>query len=136
MQVNNRFKKNLYFTQDHEWIDFQGSVAYTGICRFKLTGFKSVEEIKFYDAAGIKMKGEIIASIHYKEYQIEAHMPVDGKIIQINDHFLEGKYELLLSEPESIGWVALIIPFQPYERNGLLLPKEYSLNTKSKYAKS
>jgi glycine cleavage system H lipoate-binding protein len=63
-------------------------------------------------------------------------MPVDGKVIQINDHFLEGNYELLLHNPENLGWVALIIPFQPDERNGLLLPKEYSMHAKSKYAKS
>lgn len=136
MQVNNRFKKNLYFTHDHEWIDFQGSVAYTGICRFKLTGFRNVQQMKFDEAPGVKKKGEVIASIHYNDYKIEAHMPVDGKIIQINDHFLEGNYELLLHNPENLGWVALIIPFQPDERNGLLLPKEYSMHTKNKYAKS
>ena len=63
-------------------------------------------------------------------------MPVDGKIVQLNDHFLAGNYEPLLNNPENLGWVALIIPFQPYERNGLLLPKQYSMQPKNKFAKS
>lgn len=136
MKANNSFAKDLYFTDDHEWIDFQGSVAYTGICKFKLTGFKAIQELAYTDATGFKQKGEILATVRYNDYLITAHMPVTGKIIQINDHFVKGHYEVLLNNPEGLGWLALIVPSQPYERKGLLLPKDYRLNSKSKYAKS
>ncbi|HEX7844794.1 MAG TPA: hypothetical protein VF476_03275, partial [Chitinophagaceae bacterium] len=69
------------------------------------------------------------------DYQVEAHMPVDGKVMEVNEVLLAGNRELLLQQPENAGWIAMIAPAQPYERKGLLLPKEYQLNGKGKYAK-
>jgi len=135
MNMEKNGSKDLYYTKDHEWIDFKGAIAYTGICAFKLTGFKTVQRIVFQEASGFKKRGEIIAFIHYNDYCIEATMPVDGKIIMINEELLSGNRHLLAQVPESHGWIAKIAPSQPYERKDLLLPKEYQMNGKSKYAK-
>ncbi len=127
--------KDLYYTKDHEWIDFQGSVAYVGISHFKLTGFKEIQQVIFNDPTGFKQKGESIAAIKYNDYQVEVTMPVDGKMVKVNTDLLYGNQNLLLNHAETIGWVALIAPSQPFERNDLLLPKQYQMNGKSKYAK-
>ncbi|MBS1666403.1 MAG: hypothetical protein JST58_03420 [Bacteroidetes bacterium] len=128
-------KRDLYYTKDHEWIDFQGTVAYIGICRFKLTGFKQIQEVSFKEPSGFKKQGEVIATVKYKDYLIEAHMPVDGKVLQVNEKLITGDLNILLDSAESSAWLALIVPSQPHERKGLLLPKQYQLNGKSKYAK-
>jgi glycine cleavage system H protein len=127
--------KGIHYTYDHEWIDFQGSVANIGICSFKLSGFKEIHQINFKEPSGFKKKGDVIATIIYNDYQIDAHMPVDGKIAQINETLLSGDQNTLLLHPEKSGWIALIVPTQPYERKDLLLPKQYQMNGKSKYAK-
>ena len=127
--------KDLYYTKDHEWIDFQGSVAYVGISHFKLTGFKEIQQVIFNDLTGFKQKGESIAAIKYNDYQVEVTMPVDGKMVKVNTDLLYGNQNLLLNHAETNGWVALIAPSQPFERNDLLLPKQYQMNGKSKYAK-
>ena len=127
--------KDLYYTKDHEWIDFQDSVAYVGISHFKLTGFKEIQQVIFNDLTGFKQKGESIAAIKYNDYQVEVTMPVDGKMVKVNTDLLYGNQNLLLNHAETIGWVALIAPSQPFERNDLLLPKQYQMNGKSKYAK-
>lgn len=135
MKLEKSTKKDLYYTKDHEWIDFQGSVAYVGICVFKLTGFKQVQEIVFKDPSGFKKQGEIIATLRYNDYLIEAHMPVDGKVVKFNEKLVSGNPNILLDCAETTGWIALIVPAQPYERKDLLLPKQYQMNGKSKYAK-
>jgi glycine cleavage system H protein len=135
MNTDKAAKKDLYYTKDHEWIDFQGTVAYTGVCLFKLLGFKEIHQIKFKEIRGFKKQGEVIALMRYNDHQVEAHMPVDGKIIEVNETFISGNLNLLLQRAESSGWIALIIPSQPYERKFLLLPKQYQLNGKDKYAK-
>lgn len=133
--MENSAYKNLYYTKDHEWIEFQGSVAYVGICSFKLTGFREVQQIIFNIRSGFKKQGEVIAIIKNKDYQIEAHMPVDGKIVQPNDILLSANPNTLLQHAENSGWIALIVPSQPYERKDLLLLKQYQMNSKGKYAK-
>jgi len=128
-------RKDQYYTKDHEWIDFQGTVAYTGICKFKLTGLKQIQEISFNEPAGFKKQGEVIATVKYNDYLIEAHMPVDGKVLQVNEKLVSGNPNILLDCSESSAWIALIVPSLPHERKDLLLPKQYQMNGKSKYAK-
>jgi len=65
---------------------------------------------------------------------VDVHMPVDGKIVEVNETLLSGDQNTLLQHPETSGWIALIIPSQPYDRKDLLLPKQYQMNGKSKYA--
>ena len=124
-----------FYTNDHEWIDFQGTVAYVGVCHFKLIGFKEIHSLNFNSTPGLMKKGDLIAIITYKDYGIDVHMPVDGKLVQVNEELSEGKMSTLLQSAESGAWLAKIIPAEPYERKGLLLPKQYQMNGKSKHAK-
>lgn len=126
--------KDLYYTHDHEWIEFQGSVAYIGICSFKLTGFKEIQEIKFKETSGLKKQGEVITTIRYNDYEIEVHMPVDGRLVEVNEKLINGDQNYLLKNPENSGWIALIVPSQPEERKDLLLTGQYLANFKSNYA--
>ncbi len=126
----NRFKtikRDLYFTNDHEWIDFQGSAAYIGVCNFKLSGIKEIQQIEFKEYSNPLKQGEVVANIQFDDYRIPVHMPIDGKIIRLNDHLLTGDENLLLRQPENNGWIALIAPSKLHERKGLLRPEEYKL---------
>jgi len=118
-------KRDLYFTSSHDWIDFQGSVAYIGVCAGKLKQVEAVHELLVKENAGFTARGAIVAEIRYDEKTIPVHMPVDGKIISINEVLLAGNHQLLLEQPENNGWVALIVPSQPYERSGLMPPEQY-----------
>lgn len=117
-------KRDLYYTNDHEWIDYQGSIAYIGICGCKLKGIKEIDQIEFPKNEVPTRKGEIIATISYDDYKIQAHLPIDGKVISINDLLSTGSH-YLLSDPESRGWIAIMVPSQPYERKGLMHPQQY-----------
>lgn len=112
-----------------------GIVAYTGICKFKLTGFKQIEEINFNEPAGFKKQGEVIATVKYHDYLVHAHMPVDGKVLKVNEKLVSGNPDILLDCSEGTAWIALIVPSMPHDRSNLLLPKQYRMNGKSKYAK-
>lgn len=133
MDTSKARKKDLYYTNDHEWIDFQGSVAYVGICGFKLKGIVQVEELSFANAEGLKKKGEVIATLLYDDYEVAVQMPVDGKVISLNDALMAGNRELLLQQPENNGWIALVVPDKPYERNGLMVREQYEHYIKRRY---
>ena len=125
--------RELFYTYDHEWIDFQGSVAYIGICSFKLTGFKAIQEIAFNNSTGFKKQGEVIATLRYNDYVVEAHMPVDGNLVEINGTLLSGGGDEILQNPENSGWIALIVPSKPTERKDLLLSEQYQQTNLSKF---
>ena len=113
-------RRNLYYTNDYEWIEFQGSVAYIGLCPFKLAGIKEIDTIEFSRENNTKKSGEIIASIIYEDYKIDVHMPVSGCIVFYNAAILAGDKNIVLHEPETKGYIALIFPSFPYDRSGLV----------------
>ncbi len=123
-------KDTLYYTKDHEWIQFQLTVACAGICAVKLAGFSEVHEIIFHELAGDKKKGDTIAIIRYNNDEAYMHMPVDGKILQINDALVSGDIQLLLKAPETKGWIAEIIPSITAQKNELLTSFEYQFTRK------
>lgn len=125
MQIDKIPERDLYYTSDHDWIDFQGKVAYVGVCRFKLTGFRELQQLVVTEPLGFKAKGQIIATIRYNDYIVDARMPVDGKVVQLNDLLLTGDYSILAQQPEHNGWIALIIPAAPKDRDQLLSPEQY-----------
>lgn len=125
MNTGKNAKRELYYTNDHEWIDFQGSVAYVGVCRFKLKGIREVEQIVFAANEGMKERGERIVAIQYDDYEVEVRMPVNGKVISINEALLSGDRKILLEQPEYNGWVALIAPEKIQERTGLMTQEQY-----------
>lgn len=132
MQHDKTDKRELYYTQDHEWIDFQGSVAYIGISGFKLTGFRAIEQIDWMDTTGFISKDTPLAKLTYNDYIVYLHMPVDGKVMDLNESYLKAEpaeiFQALINET----WIALIAPEKPYERKNLLQLDQYNLKRKSR----
>jgi len=130
MKMLQEFQNALYYTHDHEWIDFQGPVAHVGVCAFKLTGIKQIRQVEFKQGRDLKKAGEILAIIHSGEYKIPIHMPVDGEILSYNEELSSDKQNILLEQPERSRWVAFIVPSVPHEQNGLLSPEQYQAKNK------
>jgi glycine cleavage system H protein len=124
--------RDLYFTPDHGWIDFQGTVAYIGICNSRLSGIKKIKKIVFSRKTGFLNQGELIAVIHGRDCRIPVHMPVDGKIINLNDDHPLIDQNILQMQPENNSWLAFIGLTKPYERKGLMQFEQYRLFTKRK----
>lgn len=125
MKNSQEYKSVLYYTLDHEWINFRGPVAYVGICAFKLTGIKQVDRVEFNHSGDMKRAGDLLAIVHSGEYKIPVHMPVDGEVLNYNAELSSGRRDVLLRQPERNGWVAFIFPHILYEQSGLISPEQY-----------
>ncbi|MCF3108339.1 hypothetical protein LL912_06075 [Niabella sp. CC-SYL272] len=112
--------KERRYTRDHEWVDFYETHLTTGVSWFKLIGIRKIDKISFVKPfTGFRREGEPLAVIICNDYQITAHMPVDGYIVKVNET-LDGAQ--LLNTPESEGWIAVITPWEK-EHNTRLLPE-------------
>ena len=81
-------------------------MAYVGICNFKLTGFKEIDQVIYTATSGFKKKGEPIVTLKYQDFQVDVNMPVDGKIIETNPILIYGESDYLLQNAETNGWIA------------------------------
>ena len=125
----------MYYTRDHEWIDFQGTGAYVGVSNFKLIGFREINEVIFEGTKSLVKKGEIVAWIRYKDYKIEILMPVDGSIVQINKVFLGKDLKQITAHLEKSSWIFSIIPTNYYGREDLIPIEEYMALIKNEFPK-
>ena len=120
----------MYYTLDHEWIQWQGQVAYVGICTFKLTGIRQIQRVEFQGTEGIRKRGEVLAVLQYEVYDIPVHMPVDGEVLGFNEQLTGENRDGFLELPEQNKWVALIFPSIPTQGDDLLSPDQYLMKNK------
>jgi glycine cleavage system H protein len=125
----------MYFTKDHDWIDFRGTCAYVGVSNFKLIGFGEMHEVIFNDPINFKKKGEVIAWIRYKDYKIELCMPINGTVVQINKIFSNKDRKSIADHLEKSGWIFTVLPSKPYDRYDLIPLTEYLAMIKALYPK-
>ena len=127
MNTVHTLKSNLYYTVSHEWIDFHNAnEAFIGISNFRLTGVKQIKKFEFVRIYGFKRRGDVLANIQFNTFRFQVHMPVDGNIISINDTNLLVDQHLLLSKPETAGWLAKILVSQPRQMKGLISFEQYN----------
>ena len=124
MILSNSYSNSCFYTNDHEWITFEGLVAYAGVCPFKFSGIREITKVAFYDLPEMVAQGAVIVVVTADEYQLKIHMPVDGWITDRNYKLAE-QPRLIIQPIEKAGWVIKIRPKAPYSREGLLRAEQY-----------
>ncbi len=126
MKSADTLKRDLYYTTSHVWIDFHNIEAFVGISSFRLTGVRQIKKIELVRVYGFKKRGDVLANIQFDRRRVQVQMPVDGNIICINDTNLLINQNLLLSKPETEGWLVKILISQPCHRKGLIPFEQYN----------
>jgi len=119
----------MYYTNEHEWIDYRGQTAYIGICKVKLSGINDIQSAVFCDALSSMDRGAVVVTFFSGRKLIEVRMPVDGKIIEFNSKLIENP-SMVLCEGQNSVWIARIGPNAPYKREGLLQEHQYNARKK------
>jgi len=133
MQPGNILKRDIYYTNSHEWVDFRNTEAFIGITNFRVAGVRQIKKIEFVRVYGLKKRGDVLANIQFDNHIFQVRMPLDGSILCINDTNLLVNENLLLSKPETEGWLVKILVCQPCLRQGLITFEQYSSTFSVKY---
>jgi glycine cleavage system H protein len=117
--------KDMYFTTDHEWIWFEGSLATIGLASFKLTGYKKIAAYFLVDPEGPIKAGTTVASFEYGDYVVDLQMPVTGRILEWNKSLFGESPVHMLESINQFTWIARILPASPSDKAGLLQATQY-----------
>jgi len=101
------FPENLKYTNDHEWIRFEGNEACVGITDYAQS---ELGEIVFVDITTVGEtldKSDVFGSIEAVKTVSDLLMPVAGNVIEVNPD-LENQPELVNSDPYGKGWIIRI----------------------------
>jgi glycine cleavage system H protein len=124
MKISTISRPRINFTDNHEWIDVNGTVGFVGVSAHRLKGIENIVHVKWYDPKGIIDKGAIIAEIHTAEEIIPVYAPLCCKYLGRNQK-LTGNLNLILESPQDNGWVFFVIPIKLSHQVPLLSPENY-----------
>jgi glycine cleavage system H protein len=124
MKISTISRPRINFTDNHEWIDINGTVGFVGLSAHRLKGIKNIVNVKWYNPKGIIDKGSIIAEIHTADQIIPIHAPVSCKYLGRNQK-LSGNLNLILESPQDNGWIFFVTPLKLGREVSLLSTETY-----------
>lgn len=99
--------ENLFYTEDHEWVRFEGEEAYVGITDFAQGELGDIVYVELEAGEQTLGVGDVFGSVEAVKTVSDLFMPVSGEIIEINDNLADDP-ELVNSDPYEGGWMIKI----------------------------
>ena len=118
------FPTNVKYTNEHEWIRFEGEEAYVGITDYAQTQLGDIVFVDVPTEGETLEKGETFGSIEVVKTVSDLFLPVGGEILEVNPA-LEENQELVNKDPYGEGWIVKIKPSDASEADDLLDAEAY-----------
>jgi glycine cleavage system H protein len=108
-----------YFTQDHEWIDVEGTTGTVGITDYAQSQLGDITYVDLPAAGQAVKKGEAPCVVDSVKAASDVYSPVSGKVSAANAA-LGDEPELVNSDAEVSGWLFRIELSDAGELEGLM----------------
>ncbi|MEA5005003.1 Glycine cleavage system H protein [bioreactor metagenome] len=115
---------NLKYSNDHEWVKVEGSIATVGITDFAQGQLGDIVFVDIQTEGETLSSGEVFGAIEAVKTVADALMPVSGKIVEVNPN-LENAPESVNTDPYGEGWMVKIEMSDPSEADALLDAEAY-----------
>jgi len=120
------FPEELKYTNDHEWVRVEGSVAYVGITDFAQHELGDIVYIEIDTLGKEVTKEDQFGTVEAVKTVSDLLMPISGKIAELNRK-LDTNPELVNSDPYGDGWMVKIEFSDAAQVESLLSAAEYKV---------
>jgi glycine cleavage system H protein len=118
------FPEELKYTNDHEWIRFEGETAYVGITDYAQSQLGDIIYVDITTEGETIGMGEVFGAIEAVKTVSDLLMPVSGEVLEVNPA-LEDQPELVNQSPYQDGWLIKIAATDTSEAGTLLSKADY-----------
>lgn len=115
-----------FFTDEHEWIDVDGTSATVGITDYAQGQLGDIVYVEVPAAGAQVKKGSDAAVVESVKAASDVYAPVTGTVTEGNGA-LEGDPALVNSDPEGDGWFFKLTLSDPSELDGLMDEAAYKV---------
>jgi glycine cleavage system H protein len=117
---------NRYYTEDHEWIDVDGTTATVGITNYAQEQLGDIVFAEVPAVGATLKKGGDAAVVESVKAASDVYAPVSGLVVEGNGA-LEGDPALVNTDPEGAGWFFRLTLSDPSELDSLMNAEAYQL---------
>ncbi|NMA86493.1 MAG: glycine cleavage system protein GcvH [Tissierellia bacterium] len=115
--------KDLFYTEDHEWVKVEGDEAYVGLADFAQDALGDIVYVELPEVDDEFEKEEGFAAVESVKAAADVYMPVDGVIVEINED-LEDDPALLNQDPYE-NWIVKIEIKDKAQLDDLMTAEDY-----------
>lgn len=107
------------YTEDHEWVSVEGSIATVGITKYAAEALGDVVFVEVPDVGASFAKGDDMAVVESVKAASDVYAPITGEITEANAALADAP-ETVNEDPEGAGWFAKLKVSKPDELEGLM----------------
>jgi glycine cleavage system H protein len=122
--MTNEIRKDLKYTNSHEWIKIKKDIAIVGITDHAQSELTDIVFAELPTIGKKVKKGEELCVVESVKSVSEIYSPITGEIIKINNK-LDDSPEIINEDPYDEGWLVELSIKDIKEIDDLLSPEEY-----------
>ena len=115
--------KDLFYTEDHEWVKVEGNVGTIGMADYAQDSLGDIVYVELPEEDDELEKGEDFAAVESVKAASDVYMPIGGKVIEINEDLMD-EPELLNADAYE-NWMIKIEIADEEEVKDLMTSEEY-----------
>ncbi len=115
---------NLLYSQDHEWVEVNGSIATVGITDHAQAELSDVVFVDLPKVGDSISSGDTVSTVESVKAASDVYAPISGEILEVNEE-LENDPGLINSDPYGAGWIYKVRIDLPSETNDLMNAADY-----------
>ena len=119
-----KLPEDLLYTESHEWVREQGSLATVGITDFAQSQLKDIVYVEMPEIGAKFKKGDTLGVVESVKTVADLYSPLTGKIVETNAT-LKDHPQYVNEDPYGTGWIVKIEIENKDELKGLLSAKNY-----------
>ena len=122
--MSNEIRDDLKYTDSHEWIKINCSIATIGITDHAQSELTDIVFAELPEIGKLVKKGDELCVVESVKSVSEIYSPLSGKIVKINEK-LEDAPEIINGQPYDDGWLVEIEIEKKDEIDALISGSEY-----------
>jgi glycine cleavage system H protein len=113
------YPEDLRYTNDHEWVRVEGSLAKVGITDYAQDALGDVVYVDLPEVGAAVTANRPLGEVESTKSVSDVISPIGGTVVQKNP-MIEDRPELVNEQPYGDGWLVVIEPTDPGAIDGLL----------------
>ena len=116
--------KDLFYTEDHEWVKVEGDEAYVGLADFAQDSLGDIVYVELPEVDDEFDKEEAFGAVESVKAASDVYAPISGTVVEVNEELEDNP--ALINESAFDAWIVAIDMSMPTEVNRLLSSEEYA----------
>jgi glycine cleavage system H protein len=116
--------KELFYSNDHEWVRVEGNKAYVGISDFAQHALGDIVFVELPDIDAEFTSGDVFGVVESVKAASDMNIPLSGKVLEINEAIVDSPE--LVNEDSYENWMMVIEISNKEELNDLMNEEQYN----------